>query len=287
MNDQALVTTEAPRFTLTITAAAEEQKSAALEKSALIGRVSNADEQELAVAAQAQLKIILSNAEHARKAAKEPVLDAGRQIDATVKSFVADLQAEELRIARLIADFQALELAKVRAAEAARRLEEERIERERQAELKRLADEEKARQIQLAKAEAEARQKEREAKDAAAKAEAENLRREIERQKQLAAATSLEKMEAVQERFSQEAAALPVAKQATRTEGQRVSEEWEITVTDIHALYRAHPACCKVAPLLAEIKALLNMGVKVHGVNAQRVVKASVRPMKEPAAIEA
>lgn len=49
----------------------------------------------------------------------------------------------------------------------------------------------------------------------------------------------------------------PVA--PTTVKGQTVREEWGWEVTDIYALVRAHPACVKIEPRAAEIKALLSV----------------------------
>lgn len=107
-------------------------KTRALEKSGIIGRVSSAQEQETAVEAQRAIKSLRKLAEDSRKSIKAPVLDFGRAIDAAAKEFDADLAEEDLRLARLIADFQTLEQARVRAAEAARLKELNSIEQERQ-----------------------------------------------------------------------------------------------------------------------------------------------------------
>jgi len=56
-----------------------------------------------------------------------------------------------------------------------------------------------------------------------------------------------------------------------------VKTEWEITVTDKYTLARYHPNCVKITPLLSEIKLLLDEGLPVRGVDAEKVVKASVR----------
>jgi hypothetical protein len=59
-------------------------------------------------------------------------------------------------------------------------------------------------------------------------------------------------------------------------DGQRTRPEWEVIVSDVWALARAHPACVTIEPRLSEIKALLPAGIKVAGVIAKRVVRVSV-----------
>lgn len=239
MNDtKALIRRDDARLTVDFTEAALALKASALETAALIGRVSNADEQHAAVASQTEIANLLNLAEKARKTCKEPVLEYGRRIDGAAKDFCAELKEEQVRLATLVGDYQTMELARVRAAEQA--------EKERLLALER----EKAREMQQAQ--------------------------------------SHEQMEAIQERFNERAAAEAPAEPITptRAPGQRVSEEWEITVTDIWLLAKAHPMCVKVEPRLVEIKTLLNAGVKVSGVRAEKVVKASVRVGRQMAAIE-
>lgn len=108
---------------------------------------------------------------------------------------------------------------------------------------------------------------------------------EREKQAELAKAQTHEQLEAVQERYNEAARAVPAVK-AVRAEGQKVSEEWEITVTDIHLLYRHHPNCVSMTPLLSEIKALVKAGTIPKGVHASKVVKSTVRVPAERKAIE-
>ena len=110
-------------------------KEAALDQAANVFRVTNADEQEKAVAAQTALADLKRAVEKARKECKEPVLLFGRKIDAAAKTFTEELEDETQRVSRLIGDFQQLELAKVRAAEAARVKELQEAERAREAKL--------------------------------------------------------------------------------------------------------------------------------------------------------
>lgn len=250
-------------------------REAALDKSALVAVVESPTDQEAAVAAQIELERVCKLVESQRKEVKAPVLELGRQIDATAEKFVADLKAEVVRVSRLVGDYVALEAAKARAAAEAARLEQERIERDR------------------LKAE----------QDAAAKAAADARRLEEERQKALAAATTHEDLERAQAEADRKQRELQAAQQVeaariaaeaaarqqavkipdapVKADGQSVRTDWEITITDIHALYRAHPNAVKMEPRLSEIRQLLDMGVKVHGVRAEKVIKSGVRVGKE------
>lgn len=319
--NQALIVRNDTSLTIAFTESALALKQSALERAALIGKVDNAETQESAVVAQKELANVLTLVERARKQAKEPVLDFGRAIDATAAEFVQEAKEEQMRLAQLVADFQQLEAARIRAAEQARlaeqrrlemerRAEEERVRREAEAERRRIADEqariEREAEIKRKKLADDAAKAAREAADAKnakerelakaafeeaerkrkqAQAEAEAARLEAERQKALAVAKTHEELDKINQRHCEEVAALPVAA-PIRAEGQRVREDWEITVTDIWALVRAHPVCVSVEPRLSEIRNLLDAGVKVSGVTAKRVVKAGVTSGKLRPAID-
>lgn len=212
-------------------------KTLALERAALVGRVTCAEEQQAAVEAQTAIAGVLKETEKARVACKDPVLEFGRRIDATAKEFISELREEENRLAKLVGDFQTLEAARVRAEQS--------------------KENERLRQV------------------------------ERDRQAALARANSHEQMEAVQEQFDRRVKeeAPPIVAPA-RVEGQIVREEWDVTVTDIWALARAHPACVKIEPRMTEIKAILDSGQKVAGVLAKKITKAGVRAPRFPVAID-
>jgi len=123
-------------------------KREALEGGALVGRVSNADEQAAAVAAQTALDFLIKQVEKARKAAKEPVIEFGRKIDDHAKQFTAEISAECFRIARLVGDFQALEQARVRAEQQAQNERLLAIERERAAEAAKVTSHDQLEKVQ-------------------------------------------------------------------------------------------------------------------------------------------
>lgn len=214
------------RMSVAPTDYAIELRDEALMEAALIGKVTNANENETAVEAQKALTRIAKLCEESRKVIKEPVIDYGRKIDAAAKEFRAEIDAEELRIAGLIADYQALELAKVRAAESVRSVQMGEIERA--------------------------------------------------RQEALSKATSHEDMDRINEEYNLKVAEIPPVP-VVKAEGQRITEDWDIQITDIWALARAHPACVKIEARKTEIRELLKIGVTPAGVLAKRVVKAGVR----------
>jgi hypothetical protein len=138
-NGQALIVRDDARLSITFTAAANELKNDALASSGLIAKVNDAESQERAVAAQQAIANVLNLAEKARKACKDPVLDFGRLIDHRCREFIQELKDEQLRLARLVADFQ--------------QLEQERVRRAQQAENERLLEAERQKARELAQAE--------------------------------------------------------------------------------------------------------------------------------------
>lgn len=221
-------------LSVSLAPSAHEAKANALALAALIGKVTNPDENEAAVEAQKAIKELVDAAEHSHKEIKRPVIDCGRQIDNAKNQFVKELKDEYLRLARLGGDYQTLQQAKARAAEAAQRAQLEEIERR--------------------------------------------------KQEELANAQSHDQLDEIQARYNEEAAAIP-APTSTKAQGQVVKMDWEITVSDIYLLVKAHPACVKIEPRLSEIKALLNAGVKVAGVVAKPITNATVRLSREPKAL--
>lgn len=240
MSELAMMKRDDAGLSVSFTQAANELKELALSGSALVAKVTNASEQEVAVEALKEVQRIISLAEKARVSAKEPILEFGRKIDHAAKMFVAELGEEKVRLGALIADFQSLEQARIRAEQQAQQAELSRLEKER--------------------AEAAAKAKSHDELDAINKAHDDKV-------------------------AAQESAA-PVAS-PVRTDGQFVRTDWEITVTDVWTLARAHPACVNITPRLSDIKSLLNAGVKVAGVKAEKKVTASVRASRSgPVTVE-
>lgn len=267
-----------PVFTLTTEAVT--LKESALTTAALIGKVENAEENALAVNAQKELKRIQNLFERERKKLKEPLLEAGRQLDRTVSAELVEIEKETGRLQNLASDFQLAEQRRVREEEELQRRELARIEAEKQAELKRIADETARLEREAREAREAAEKQAREAtnkkqREAAEKSrlEAEALRKESEK----AAALAVEKSAKVEEKAAEQTyvSARPI--QTTRETGQVVKTDWEITVTNPYELARFHPECVKIEPVLTQIKARLNDGYEVKGVSAKKKTVASVR----------
>jgi hypothetical protein len=234
MTDQ-LIIRDNQSLSVSFSPQADALKAEALEKSALICRVRNDEENATAVEALKAIKAVRQNVEASRTAVKAPFLDACRNIDKTAKDFDVPLAEEEMRLGRFCGDYAALLLAKQKAEEAAR--------------IKALTEMEQ--------------------------------RREAEKSQ----ARSLEQIDAIQERYCQEAAALPVAKAPERPKGQVVKEDWDVEIVNDWLLAKTHPHCVTIKPKLSEIRLMLDNGLKVEGVKATRIVKSGVRVGRESEAI--
>lgn len=263
-------------------------KTRALEESEMVSKVENACQQSFAVAAQAGLDSLIRITEKARKQIKQPVIELGRKIDAQAESFVKELTDERNRVTMLVANFQALELARVRAAEAAARMEAERIERERLAELRRIQEAQESAWRIRKEEEIAAMRAAQSAKNEREHIEARRLQAEIDRQREIASAQNLEAIEAAQERFNAQSAALaaqPVVV-ASKAEGQVVKNDWEVIVNDPYKLAKYHPQCVSITAKIGEIKQLLAQGISVNGVTATQVIKSGTRSTTSQKLIE-
>ncbi len=312
MSDSALIVADKPQLPIfTFGDTAKELRDLALNGAALIGKVSNAAENQVAVKAQVELKRVMAMFEKSRKALKEPLLEAGRQLDRLVAAESVDLEKEYGRLTNALSEFQLAEQRRVQEEERLQREEIARIEREKQAELKRIADEQAAREAGARRVQAEIDRKAREAQEAAEKlaSEAKNKKQReaaekarVESEKS-AAASRLEREKFEAELLKQQQAAKaamarteetaaaatyvesrPV--QATRQAGQVVKTDWEITVTNPWELAKFHPDCVKIEPLLGPIKSALNEGRAVKGIKAEKKTVANVRVGSRPLAID-
>lgn len=233
MTDQSLIL--AGEQAISFTTEAEVARVSALAAAGAIGKVSNAEDNDRAVKAQTELTELVRLVERARKNAKEPIIEAGRKLDAAVKNWLYEVESELRRVSELVSEFAEHELRRQQAEERAKQAELNRIERER--------------------------------------AEA------------LAQTKNLEALDAVNETFDRKAAELSVPVETSRAPRQVIKEDWEIEVTNIYELARYHPYCVKMTPLLSEIKQMLDNGMTVHGVKAEKKVKAGIRAGKQPGAI--
>ena len=132
MAEIILISRDDSKLSAELTGDGYRWKARVLEAAALIGRVSCAEEQQIAVNADKAITEYVNEVEKSRIEIKEPILLCSRKIDALAKDASADPIAERNRIRKLIADFAALELKKVLAAQAAENERLTALERDRQ-----------------------------------------------------------------------------------------------------------------------------------------------------------
>lgn len=128
----AVITRDDSRLRVSFTEQAIASRDEALASAALIGRVTSESENSECAAAMQALVTVEKETEEARKAIKQPILDYGRTIDNAAKDHLAEIGREKMRLAKMAGDYHQKELAKKRAAEAAEKVELNRIERERE-----------------------------------------------------------------------------------------------------------------------------------------------------------
>lgn len=284
----ALMVRDDNALTIQFTQTAIELKDQALNASALISRVSDSATNQACVEAQKKLSEVIRMVNLAEEEAKEPLNKLRFAIIDTAKKFREDLKEEEIRLSGLAGDYQKLEQAKARAAELAKQAEERRIaEERRQAELAAM----RAAEAEKRKLDEQAREVARLAAEAQSKREKELLAQqqaEIDRQKALAEAKSHEELDRINKQHCDAIAQLAEQPkyEPVRASGQRIEEDWDVTVTDVWALARAHPGAVKIEPLIGQIKAMLKSGQRVAGVKATPIVKAGVSRGRTLAAIE-
>ena len=184
---------------------------------------------------QQDIRRLTQSVEASRKAVKEPVLTLGKQIDQIAREFVEPLEIEFKRLQKLNNEYTSKVLRERQEAEQKAREEQARIERQRaeeEAELKRKA----AAAMQQARNEAE--------RAAVAK-------RQAEYEAKIKADAELE-----QRKAKVELAKVSHEKPA----GMVTREVWKFEVTDIDALYKAHPWLVKIEPDKSAINAQLSAG---------------------------
>lgn len=135
MSDAALMVPDHAKFGISFSGAAVALKEEALSCASLVAVVNSPGSQELAVDAQKSCCRLLKMVEDDRAAVKRPVIDYGKAIDDAAKKFVAEVAKEEMRVAKLVGDYQQAELAKARSAEALRVKELTEMEKAREEKL--------------------------------------------------------------------------------------------------------------------------------------------------------
>lgn len=124
MSDQSpILKRDDTKLSVLIDPSALELKEEALASASLIRIVENETQQNTAVEAGQEIKVLLDKCEASRKQVKEPVLDLGRSIDKKAAEFEQELRLEYDRITKLLGNYQALLASKKRDAEALAKFE--------------------------------------------------------------------------------------------------------------------------------------------------------------------
>jgi citrate lyase gamma subunit len=208
---------------------AHEAKRVALQIASSVQEIVDAQSQSAATQALATVKALAAQVEASRKAIKEPVIKAGRDIDAAASQFVADLESEARRLSLMVGAFADAERRKAAAlAEEARRKEREVLEATKAEERARMAREVTGRTGTLS-ADLQAIQ-----------------------------AKAITQVAAVRQNAAAATVAPPPATQ--------VRTSWKFEVLDVNALYRAHPDLCTIVPNNAAIRAILPHRKTIAGV---------------------
>lgn len=203
-------------YELLIAPDAEARKQQLIEAAALVTEVTDNDDSATAQFVVRKLAAMRIETEKCRKAVKEPVNRIGKMIDKTAAEFIAEIEAEEKRISRLVGAH----------AEEVERLKREKEEAERRA-------------FEEARAAREA------AEAAAAAAEASGKISDIIAAKQ-----------AEQERMEALAARMDASEEvATTNVAQGVRFAWDFEVDSLDAVYRAAPDFIKMEIRRAEVLA--------------------------------
>jgi len=298
--------------TFTIGQGALQAKEAALTQAALIARVTNRDTKLVAVRAQEELKRVMVSVEKARKAFKEPILEAGRRLDDVCSAAIADVKKEFDRVTAAVSEFDAKERERIAEEERMQREQIARIEREKQAELDRLRREQEAKEAEARRIQQEEQRKAQEAQRQAAELAAAASNKEQQEAAQRAqvaadaeAQRAKEAQAALEAKIAEDAA--KVAKQAAAIEekasdavyvaakpvdtgrvfGQRQANDWEIVSIDKWALLKGRPDL--VSEISFDMRAMkdeLKKGRSLPGVVAKEKFTSDVRVRAERPAID-
>ncbi len=176
--------------------------------------------------------------EAGRTTVKAPVLELTRKIDGLAAELVAQVEAQSHRISRMLGEWQAAERRKADEALREQRRKEEELRQ--------------AAAAQMAAAEIETD----------STAQAEQRKAEISQQYQQQVAEGRQAI---------------VATAAPRIAGTGVREDWKFEVTDIRALYQAHPELVILEPNNAAIRAIVKHNRQIPGLRIWKEASTIIR----------
>lgn len=216
---------------VSISGTAKERAEIAIKAAEEIVVVNNPEDQKRAVDARTALRSIQKGMETSRELVKRPVLEIGRLIDSTAKTFLIAVDQEVSRLNAILNKFQKEEFERA-----------EKVRRE-QEEIRRKAAEEAARK----QAELEAAAKAAAKKDIVTKLEV------------------LHQMDANEQKLAETVKATVQAENQaapSRVVGMRVRKQWKFEVTDIRALHAAKPDLVILEPNGPVIRGMISAGMR-------------------------
>ena len=186
------------------------------------------------------LRAITKAVESSRTAAKAPVLELGRRIDAAAKEFNASAEAEIARITAMLT-----------AHETEQRRIDAEAERKRQEEARRRQAEEAARLAEIARQQQEAARAERAAVNERERAAAEARRVAAEQ------AAAIERAAAAERQAN-----LPVVTERPKVTGTVVREEWNFDVLDLKAFAETYPDLVEITVRRSAVLEKIRLGCR-------------------------
>jgi chromosome segregation ATPase len=255
----ALVLSGANAIRVEIPAESLTRKTEALATAAAVQAVTDAATQQQAASALRSVQSLLKAVEDSRQQIKAPVLQAGRDIDATAKDFASPLEKEKARLGNMLAAFEAAERRKAQEAERQRQAEMARIEAERQKAEREAQEAERRRQEEAQRIERERQAAER-AADSARLAEIERQQRkaaaEAQRQQQ---AEAVRQADILKQQAAHRATLMNVLPfPQPKPQGMVVRERFDFDVLDVHELYKFDPSLVRIEPNRQEILKRIN-----------------------------
>lgn len=232
----ALALTNFQAVKITINTAAELAKQQALDGAKSIVEITDAASQQAGVDALARCKRFTKRLENDRTEVKAPVLKLGKDIDAMANKFAEEVETEAIRLNALIKDYVRKEAQKAADAQRMRdQLAEKK--RQREAEVARLADEERQR-----------------LEASAAKVEDPEQAAELVN-KAADAARAADEARQRAENVSSSMVAAPA-----RSDGMSVRKVWKHRILDVAKLYAARPELCSLEPKTNLINTVIRQG---------------------------
>lgn len=243
-------------YNLEVSPDAEQQKAELIRHSALIVEVNDNTSAEAARLQVKALAAMRNLVEKSRKAVKDPVLKIGKDIDAKAAEFVAKIESEERRVAKLIGDHAA------------------RVEAERQAQIRRQQEEERKRLAEQQRLAREAEEAARAAEAARKAAEDAEFADEEDDEAAAKAKQEAEAAEAARLKLAEQQAEAARAAEAARMESFKVAVpdrvegvkfEPDFEVLDAGLLYQSFPELVKLDVKRAETLARIKSWMDTHG----------------------